>query len=148
MGRILGMDDSIEKESQFIDIPEGEYDAIIDHYEEDRCQWNNDYNGNPMIVVYVNIMTPTGESQLRENFVLNSDYEWKLSQLFLATGQKRKGEPLPNLGRAVRDLPGTRVRVKIVKTKGKGENADKTYTNMNFLEKKPAAGGSGWSGGF
>ena len=36
MGNVLDMNSSIEKESQFVDIPAGEYDAIIDHYEMDK----------------------------------------------------------------------------------------------------------------
>lgn len=148
MGNILNLNDSIEKESQFVDIPEGEYEAIIDHIENDVCQWNNEYNGNPMISVYVNIQTPEGEGQLRDNIVLNSDFEWKLSQLFLGTGQKKKGQPLPNLGRAISEAPGLRVRVKVVKREGKGEKAGTFYSNIGSYIEKKASAGSGWSGGF
>ena len=149
MGNVLDLNSSIEKESQFVDIPEGEYDAVIDHVENDVCQWNNEYNGNPMISVYVNIETSEGEGQLRDNIVLNSDFEWKLSQLFLGTGQKRKGQPLPNLGRAIQELPGTRVRVKVVKREGKGEKAGTFYSNIgSYIEKKANAPAAGWSGGF
>lgn len=148
MGNVLDLNSSIEKESQFVDIPAGEYDAIIDHYEMDKCQWNNEYNGNPMLYVFVNIQTQGGEGQLRDNIVLNSDFEWKLSQLFLGTGQKKKGEPLPNLGNAIKELPGTRIRVKIVKREGKGEKAGTFYSNIDrYIEKKPAAAGTGWNGG-
>lgn len=146
MGNVLDLNGSIEQESQFVDVPEGEYDARIDHVEAGYCQWANEYNGNPMRTVYVNLTMPDGsEAQLRDSFVLNSDYEWKLSQLFLGTGQKKKGEPLPNLGRALSELPGMACRVRVVKTKGKGDNADKTYTNMQFLEKKQQ---KTWGGGF
>lgn len=145
MGNVLDLDSSIEQESQFIDVPEGEYDGMIDHVESSLCTWSNEYNGNPQRTVYVNLYLPNNqETQLRENFVLNSDFEWKLSQLFLSTGQKKKGEPLPNLGRALNELAGQSCRVKVKKTKGKGENAEKTYTNIEFLEKKQAS----WGGGF
>lgn len=146
MGNVLDLNDSINQESQFTDVPEGEYDGRIDHVEQSLCQWANEYNGNPMRTVYVNLTMPDGsEAQISENFVLNSDFEWKLSQLFLGTGQKKKGEPLPNLGRALADLPGLTCRVKVKKTQGKGDKADKTYTNIAFLEKKQA---KGWGGGF
>lgn len=148
MGNVLDLNGSIEKESQFVDIPEGEYDAIIDHIETDVCQWNNEYNGNPMISVYVNIQTPEGEGQLRDNIVLNSDFEWKLSQLFLGTGQKKKGQSLPNLGRAINEAPGLRVRVKVKKNPGKGDKSDTLYSNIDRYIEKKASGGSGWAGGF
>lgn len=86
MGDVLSLDSAIEQESQFIDIPEGTYDAVVDHTELDRCQWANEYNGNQMLSVYINITTKEGDGQLRDNIVLNTDFEWKLSQLFLATG--------------------------------------------------------------
>ncbi len=147
MGNVLDLNGSIEQESQFVDVPEGEYEARIDHVESGFCQWANEYNGNPVRSVFVNLIMPDGsEAQLRDDFVLNSDFEWKLSQLFLGTGQKKKGEPLPNLGKALTDLPGMTCRVKVVKTKGKGANADKTYTNMQFIEKKPQQ--NKWGGGF
>jgi len=144
MGNVLDLNGSIEQESQFVDVPEGDYDARIDHVESGMCQWANEYNGNPTRIVYVNLYLPNSqEAQLRENFVLNSDFEWKLSQLFLSTGQKKKGEPLPNLGRALNELAGQSCKVRVKKTKGKGENAEKTYTNIEFLEKKQASWGGG-----
>lgn len=150
MGKALTLDSSIEQESQFIDIPEGTYDAAIDHTEIDKCQWANEYNGQDMLVVYTNISTPEGDGQLRDNIVLNTDFEWKLSQLFLATGQKKHGEPLHNLGQAINDLPGTPVRVEVIKKEGKGDKAGTFYSNIKrYIEKKqekPA--NTGWKGGF
>ena len=145
MGEVLDLNGSIEKESEFVDVPEGDYNAVIDHVENGYCQWANEYNGNPMCIVYVNVQLPAGQdAQLRENFVLNTDYEWKLSQLFLSTGQKKKGEPMQNLGRALNELAGRSCQIRVKKNKGKGENADKTYTNITFLERKQ----TGWGGGF
>lgn len=145
MGNVLDLNDSISQESQFVEVPEGEYDARIDRVESGLCQWDGNYNGNPMRSVYVNLTLPDGsEAQLRDDFVLNSDFEWKLSQLFLGTGQKKKGEPLPNLGKALNELPGLTCRIRVKKTPGKGANKEKTYTNITFLEKKQTA----WGGGF
>ncbi len=145
MGNVLDLNGSINQESQFVEVPEGEYDGRIDHVESGVCQWDGAYNGNPTREVYINLRMPDGsDAQLRDTFVLNSDFEWKLSQLFLGTGQKKKGEPLPNLGKALSELPGMTVRVRVEKTKGKGSNAEKTYTNMRYIEKKPAK----WGGGF
>lgn len=148
MGNVLDLNGSIEQESQYVDVPEGEYDARIDHVEGGICQWDGQYNGNPMRSVFINLRMPDGsDAQLRDDFVLNSDFEWKLSQLFLGTGQKKKGEPLPNLGRALNDLPGLDCRVKIVKTKGKGSKSETTYTNIRYLEKKQTVnkwGGNGF----
>ena len=46
MGNVLDLNDSINQESQFVDVPEGEYDARIDHVEAGLCSWDGQYNGN------------------------------------------------------------------------------------------------------
>lgn len=57
------------------------------------------------------------------------------------------GEPLPNLGQAIKDLPGLPVTVKVVKREGKGDKAGTFYSNIGrYVEKKPQ--NTGWKGGF
>ena len=75
--------------------------------------------------------------------------EWKLSQFFLGTGQKKKGEPLQNLGRAIQEMPGLRVRFSYVEDKKRKRQDGTPYKNIGkYYEKKPAATGAGWNGGF
>ena len=46
----LDLNGSIEQESQFVDLPIGDYDGIIDHYEMGVCEWDNpNYNGKKML---------------------------------------------------------------------------------------------------
>ena len=142
MGNVLDLDGSLDYQEQFPDIPEGEYDARIDHVENTRIDGDSKYNGNPSLAVYVNVNVQGSDMQARENIILNDDFKWKLCQLFVGTGQQKKGEPLPNLRRAINELAGQSCRVKVVKTKGKKD--DRVFTNLTFLEKKQAA----WGGGF
>lgn len=144
MGDVMNLDGKMDYQEQYPEIPEGEYDAIIDHYENGRIDGNSKYNGNPSVNVYVNVHVQSQDMQHRESFILNTDFQWKLCQLFLGTGQMKKGESLPNLRAAFDQLAGQTCRVKVTRNKGKGDNADKTYTNLVFLEKKQAA----WGGGF
>lgn len=146
----LDLNGSIEQESQFVDIPIGDYDGIIDHYEIGVCEWNNEnFNGKKMLTVYVNLDVNGQEAQVRDNIVLVHSMEWKLSQLFLGTGQKKKGEPLPNLGRAIQELPGMRVRLSYVEdTKRKRQDGTPFKNIGRYYEKKPTAAGTGWNGGF
>ena len=138
----LDLNGSIEQESQFTDI--------IDHYEIGTCDWDNEnYNGKKMLTVYINVDVNGQENQLRDNIVLVKKMEWKLSQFFLGTGQKKKGEPLQNVGRAIQEMPGLRVRFSYVEDKKRKRQDGTPYKNIGkYYEKKPAATSAGWNGGF
>lgn len=146
----LDLNGSIEQESQFVDIPVGDYEGIIDHYELGTCDWDNEnYNGKKMLTIYINVDAGGQEVQLRDNIVLVKNMEWKLSQFFLGTGQKKKGEPLQNLGRAIQEMPGLRVKFSYVEDKKRKRQDGTPYKNIGkYHEKKPAATGAGWNGGF
>lgn len=147
----IDLDGSIEQESQFIDIPVGDYDGIVDHCEINVCPWDNpNYNGKKMLTVYVNLMVGGQEAQVSDNIVLVHKMEWKLSQFFLGTGQKKKGEPLPNLNKAIREAPGLRVRVSYVEDKKRKRQDGSPFKSIGqYYEKKPAAApAAGWNGGF
>ena len=92
-----GMDwnDEIEQESNFIELPEGDYDFTIDHYERGRSKGEGKLPPCNMAIVYFNVHTLDGrETQIRENFVLHKTLEWKLSQLFRSVGLKKEGEKI------------------------------------------------------
>ncbi len=147
----IDLNGSIEKESQFVDIPVGDYDGIIDHYELGVCEWaNENFNGKRMLAIYINLDVNGHEVQISDNIVLVKALEWKLSQLFLATGQKKKGEPLPNVMRAIQESPGIRVRFSYVEDKKRKRQDGTPYKNIGqYYEKKSAASpAAGWNGGF
>lgn len=138
----LDLNEALEyQDNQFPEIPEGEYDAVIDHVENGRIDNDGKYNGYAVCNVYVNLQVGNQEMQHREGFILSTDFQWKLCQLFIGTGQMKKGEALPNLGAALGQLAGQTCRVKVTK---KGRGGDRVFTNLTFLEKKQAA----WGGGF
>lgn len=145
----LDLNGSIEQESQFVDLPIGDYDGIIDHYEMGVCEWDNpNYNGKKMLTVFINVEAGGQENQLRDNIVLVHNMEWKLSQLFLGTGQKKKGEPLPHLMKSIQEMPGLRVRFSYVEDKKRKRQDGTPYKNIGkYYEKKAAAPATGWSGG-
>lgn len=147
----LDLNGSVEQESQFVDIPAGDYDGVIDHYELGVCEWDNaNYNGKRMLTVFIDLDVNGADAQVRDNIVLVRNMEWKLSQLFLGTGQKKKGEPLPNLMKAIKEMPGLRVRISYVEDKKRTRQDGTPYKNVGkYYEKKQApAPAAGWSGGF
>ena len=147
----LDLNGAVENESQFVDIPVGDYEGIVDHCEVGSCNWDNpDYNGKKMLTVFINLSIDGQEAQVRDNIVLVRKFEWKLSQFFLGTGQKKHGEPLPNLGQAIREAAGLRVRISYVEDPKRTRQDGTHYKNIGkYYEKKASAPAarSGWSGG-
>ena len=47
-----------------------------------------------MAVVYFTVHVPEREVTIRENYVLHTSLEWKLSELFRGVGLKKEGEEL------------------------------------------------------
>ena len=89
----LDWSDEIEKESSFIELPEGDYDFVIDHYERGRHNGSDKIPPCNMAIVYFNIRTYDGqEVQVRQNYLLHRKMEWKLSELFRGVGLKGEGE--------------------------------------------------------
>lgn len=111
MGKELNWDDEITKDSNFTQLPPGDYDFIIDHYERSRSKGSDKIPASNMAIVYFNILVPDGEEvQIRENYILHEKLEWKLSELFRGVGLKKKGETLRMNWSA---LPGLTGRAKV-----------------------------------
>jgi len=94
--RELGWDDQIEKESEFVLLPQGEYDFTVTAFERKR------YNPKPgatlppcpMAQLTLTVDGPTGQANIFHNLYLHTSTEGMLSAFFIAIGQKKKGEPL------------------------------------------------------
>ena len=145
-GYELDWDSTIDQdEQQFTDIPEGDYDFIVDHVERTFVgDTSEKYKGCKMATVYMNIQIPGSEEvSLRENFILHSNFAWKIGSLLVSTGIKKKNEPVT--GNYWQKLPGSRGRCKIVQNKGKNGN---TYSNIkSFYEPsdKKDSGANKWA---
>ena len=89
-GRELGWDDTITKDSsEFDPIPEGDYDFTIERYDRARSQGKGKLPPCNMAIVYFRIMDRDREVVIRENFILHTSLEWKLSELFRWIGAKK-----------------------------------------------------------
>ena len=132
----------------FVDPPVGEYEGIIDHYEFGKCTLDVPLNGKDMITIYINVTVGDQETQLRDNIILVHKWAWKLRELFVGTGQMKKEEKvITDAMKKIKEMPG--LRVKFSYTEGKKKRQDGTpYKNIKYHEKKPAATGAGWNGGF
>ena len=131
--REFDWNDTIEKDSSFVELPEGDYDFVIDHYERGRSQGSDKIPASNMAIVFFNIRSDDGqEATIRENFILHSKLEWKLSELFCSVGLKKKGEALKMNWNAVPGLSG-RAHVTLVPDK---KHSTKKYNHISKLYPK------------
>lgn len=106
-GRELGWDDTISQESSFVELPEGDYDFVVDHWERGRFPGSEKIPACNMATVYFNVKGPDGqEGSVRENFILHTRMEWKLSELFRSVGLKKEGEEVRMNWNALPGLTG------------------------------------------
>lgn len=128
-GRELGWEDTISQDSQeFVRLEPGDYDFTIDHVDRSRSQGSDKLPPCAMAVVYFNIHAE-GNPQIRENFILHSRLEWKLSQLFGSVGLKKKGDELKMNWNA---LPGLTGRCKVSLDADKND-PEKKYNHIKEL---------------
>ncbi len=93
--RELGWDDTIEKESEFILLPEGEYDFQVVGFERSRFDGSEKMPPCNSAKLRLKIDTKDDRNvEISTMLFLHSKTEWVLSAFFTSIGQKKKGEPL------------------------------------------------------
>lgn len=127
-GRELGWDDQIQEDGkEFIVLPEGDYDFTIEKFDRARSKGEGKLPPCNMAVVYFTIHNPHGEDvDVRENFVLHTSLEWKLSELFCSVGQKQKGEKITMNWN---NLPGATGRCKLIVSEYTNNSGEKRKNN-------------------
>ena len=94
----IGWEDMIEKDSDFVLLPDGLYYFTVVGMERTRHTPNSQNPGKlpacNKAIVSIKIVANEGETELRHNLFLHSTTEGMLSAFFAAIGQKKKGEPL------------------------------------------------------
>lgn len=144
----LDWDSTIDQdEQQYVVIPEGDYDFIVDSVEKSFVGDNSEkYRGMKMAIVHLNIQVPDmGEVPMRENFILHSNFAWKIGSLLVSTGLKKKGESIQ--GSYWNKLPGARGRCKVGQTASKNNPERKFNSVQTFYEAKDNrdSGGNKWA---
>ena len=145
----LDWDSTIDQDEQqpFKVLDEGDYDFTVDHIDKTIVGSDSEkYAGAKMATVYFNIPLPGQEEvQVRENFILHSNFAWKIGALLVSTGLKRKGEAIS--GGYWNKLPGTRGRCHITQTASK-KNPDQKFNNIQTFyapDDKKDSGGNKWA---
>lgn len=91
---IFDWDDEIVEESSFTLLDEGDYPFEVVKFDRSRFDGSAKIPPCNMAVVTFRVTGNEGSAEITERFMLCQKMEWKLSQFFLAIGQKRHGEPL------------------------------------------------------
>lgn len=133
--RELGWDDSIEKDGkEFITLPAGDYDFEIESFERARSNGSEKMPPCNMAVLQFTIKNSHGEDvSVKENFLLHTKLEWKLSELFTSVGMKQKGEKVRMNWSA---LPGSTGRCKLKVEHYTKDGEDRTINRIERLYPK------------
>lgn len=127
MDRELGWDDTIEKDAnEFILLPEGDYDFIVESFERGRHNGSDKLPPCNKAVLKIHIDAPQGSVTLTHNLFLHTITEGMLSAFFSSIGQKKKGEPLRMNWNMV---PGARGKLKLGVRKYKTQDGEERTSN-------------------
>lgn len=86
LGRELGWDDSVEKGTSFITLPEGDYDFTIESFERGRFNGSDKAPACPRAELKVRVDTTEGICIMNESLLLYDKMQWKLAEFFLSIG--------------------------------------------------------------
>ncbi|MDD3395149.1 MAG: DUF669 domain-containing protein [Anaerotignum sp.] len=128
--RELGWNDTIEKDSDFILLPEGDYDFKVVKFERGRHQGSEKLPPCNKAILTLEIDSPEGAVTITHNLFLHSKTESMLSTFFTAIGQKKKGEKVSMNWNAV---PGARGRCRVYQDSWTGD--DKVERKSNKIKK-------------
>ena len=94
MGEAFTWDSEIEKENEFVFLPDGEYDFRVVAFERQHFDGSDKMAPCPAAKLTLEVDSSAGTATINDRLLLNSKMEWKLSSFFGAIGQKRHGEKL------------------------------------------------------
>lgn len=126
MEKELNWDDMITKDSDFILLPEGDYDFEVEGYERARHGGSEKLPPCNKAVLKILIESDEGEVHLTHNLFLHQKTEGMLSAFFRSIGLKKKGESLKMNWSQV---PGGKGRCKIGIRDWKGKNGEDRQSN-------------------
>lgn len=139
--REMGWDEGFAKdfnESDFIILPEGDYEFTVDDFERARHEGSEWTPPCPKAVIRLRIDTPEGAAFVNLNLYLCTKDSCRkmIYRFFESIGQVKDGEPLrPNWSSAA--LVGQTGKVHIVQRADKNDSK-KIYNNVkNFYPKEP-----------
>lgn len=134
MDRELGWDDTIEKESDYVVLPEGDYDFTVESFERGRHNGSDKLPPCNKATLKLRVVSSEGEATITHNLFLHTITEGMLSAFFSSIGQKKKGEPLRMNWNMV---PGSTGRAHIAPEADRNDPTKKYNRVKRFYPKEP-----------
>lgn len=134
--REMDWDDSIEKENDYVLLPEGDYDFVVESVERARHPGSEKLPPCKKAIVRIRIDSEFGTATINHNLFLHHSMEGMLSAFFTGIGQKKKGERLAHMNWST--VPGStgRVHVKPKKYNDNDYNEIKKFYPKEFKQFK------------
>lgn len=85
-GEALDWNDSVEKGMDYILLPEGDYDFVIESFERSMYEGGEKAPACPRAELKVKVETPEGICIMNESLLLYDRMQWKLAEFFLSIG--------------------------------------------------------------
>lgn len=125
--RELDWGDSIEKDSEFTLLKEGDYNFNIETFERARHPGSDKLPPCNKAIVSVHIDSPEGSTTIKHNLFLHTKCEGMLSAFFESIGQKKKGERIAMNWNLV---PGSTGRCKVTIRNYKNKDGEDRQSNQ------------------
>ena len=95
MGFEFDWDSEIKNDSEFIVLPEGDYDFVVKGFERGRHNGSEKLPPCNKAILKIEIGDGQGKKvTIEHNLFLHSSCEWRLCAFFESIGARRHGEPL------------------------------------------------------
>lgn len=94
MSREFNWDDVIEHDSEFVLLPEGDYDFTVKSFERARHPGSAKLPPCNKAVLSIEVTNGEAQATISHSLFLHSRCEGMLCEFFTAIGQRKRGEPL------------------------------------------------------
>lgn len=131
---MMDWEDYIEKESQFVTLPEGDYSFTVTNFERSIHEGSEKIPaGTNKALLELRFEAPgLGKTTVKDQLILHESLEWKLCAFFRSIGQKQHGQGVKMNWNAV---PGATGRAHLIVN-------DKGYNRVDkYLDPEVELGG-------
>lgn len=85
-GKEIGWDEEVEKGSDFVLLPEGDYDFVVESFERGRYDGSDKVPPCNRAFLKIRVDAPEGTTVMNESLLLYDRMQWKLAEFFLSIG--------------------------------------------------------------
>lgn len=140
---MMEWDAYIEKESEFVLLPEGDYDFTVTSFEKGWFDGSAKIEACNKAILELTINAPgLGSTVVKENILLSDKVEWKLCEFFRCIGQKQHGTGVKMNWNKVQGAKG-RAHLVINEYTGNDGNNYKNNKVARYLDPETELGGAG-----